>query len=322
MIHNLTSPSPRTLSTAPKGVQSPPPGPPEGTPPQDSLGPGVLARVGGTVVGAGAGAAGLVYGGSKGLVHGARQVPSTVVEGANLGTKVVEPLTRTAGAVAAVALTGLTGLGVAGAIVLGPVVGMGVGTVQGASAKGLTMVKGAARTAASAGVQVGSATLGAVGGALGALVGLCTLPTLLYPPFGMKVVPQAVRGGASAGFKAGQVGGRYLGGAIGGTLGALGGAVSTVASGLPQGVQQATLAAKQTVPLLKTVPTSARELWAAGQSGGKLVAQATGGTVGAVGGVGAGILNTGIQGLAEGVQTAAQWGHSGYQAVAGPKKPD
>ena len=49
------------------------------------------------------------------------------------------------------------------------------------------------------------------------------------------------------------------------------------------------------------------------------MAQATGGAVGAVAGVGVGVLNTGLEGLAGGIQTAAQWAHSGYQAAAGPK---
>lgn len=318
MIHNLSAQSPRILErkNTPKAAPPPPP------PPQDEVAPGVMARVVGTLAGAGAGTAGLVYGGSKGVYQGAQQFPGVVAQGGKLGTKIVAPLTRTVGAAAAIGLTGIAGVALASSLVLAPVAAMAVGTLEGASAKGLSLVRGGARTAAEAGVKIGSAVLGAVGGTLGALVGLCTLPTLLYPPLGLRVVPQAVRGGAAAGFQAGTTAGRYLGGAVGGTLGGLGGSVATLASGVPQGLQQARLAASQTGPLLKSLPGTAKQLWAAGQSGGTLVAQATGGAVGVVAGAGVGVLNTGLEGLAGGVQTAAQWAHSGYQAAAGPKTSD
>lgn len=319
MIHHLSPQPPRTLerSNAPKAPQPPPQDTP---PPQDGVGPGVWARVGGSLAGAGAGAAGLVYGGAKGLCQGVLECPGVVAQGGKLGTRVAEPVTRTLGAAVAVGMTGVAGVAVASTLVLAPVVALAAGTVEGTSAQGLALVRGGARTAADAGVKIGSTVLGAVGGTLGALVGLCTLPTLLYPPFGMKVVPQAVRAAAGAGCKAGRMAGHGLGVAVGGALGGLGGAVATVAAGIPPGLKQAKLATQQSVSLAKSLPGTAQELWAAGQSGGTLVAQATGGTVGVLAGAGTGLVNAGVEGLAEGIHTAARWGQSGYLAVAGPKE--
>jgi hypothetical protein len=315
MIHNVSSTPARTLEkpvVAPK-TESPDPTPP---PPQDSLEPGFLRKAGGVVAAAGAGSAGLVYGGIRGLMHGAGEVPQTTLQGGKIGTKVVEPLTRTAGAVVASAFTGVAGAAAVAAAAAGPVGGLMVGTLHGAVEKG-DMVKGAVRTAAEGGVRVGSAVLGAVGGALGALVGLCTLPSILYPPFGMKVIPQAVRACASGGFAAGSKVGQYVGGGVGGALGAVGGGAAAVATSLPQGLQAGAQVGKATLQNLKEFPQVAKNLWNSGQSAGKFLAQASGGTVGVVAGAATGVVASGGYALVGGVEYAGEWAGEAYQKIAG-----
>ncbi len=321
MITNIASQSPKTLSSnRPARSEQQPSIPAE---PQDSVEPGLIRKTAGVVVGAGAGACGLVYGGAKGAIDGVKAVPQATTTGFKIGTKVMEPLTRTTGAVVALGLTGVTGVAVATAATLGPVGGFLVGTAHSAIEKGGPIVKGATQTAARAGVTVGSAVLGAVGGTLGALVGLCTLPTILYPPFGMKVIPQAVKACASGGFAAGTQVGRYAGGATGGTLGAVGGGIAALAAGVPQGLQVGQAVAREGFGLVKNLPQTSKEIWAAGQSAGVKVAQGTGGTVGGLAGAATGLVGIGVESGVQGIQTAAQWGVQGYQAVAGgDSKPE
>lgn len=319
MIPSLNHTPAPTLKPAPAPTPTETPVP---ATPQDSLEPGLLRKAAGSVVAAGTGSAGLVYGGVKGLIRGAREIPSTTLKGGQIGTRISEPLTRTAGATLAVALTGVAGVATAAVAVLAPLGGFLAGTVADVAEKGMPAITGATRTAARAGVQVGSAVLGAVGGTLGALVGLCTLPTILYPPFGLKLIPQAVRacasGGATAGSKAGQV----VGGAIGATLGAVGGGLGAVAKGLPRGLQTGIQGGQQGIQSVRQFPQVAKDIWNSSQSASKLAAQATGGTVGVVAGAASGLLVTGVEGLGGAIQGAADWGRQGYQAVTGAPTHD
>lgn len=321
MITNISSQTPQTLTPNRSArTEQPQTVPSE---PQDSVEPGLLRKSVGVLAGAGAGACGLVYGGAKGAVEGTKAVPQATVSGFKIGTKMMEPLTRTTGAVVALGLTGVTGVAVAAAATLGPVGGFLLGTAQGAVEKGGPLVKGATQTAARAGVTVGSAVLGAVGGTLGALVGLCTLPTILYPPFGMKVIPQAVRACASGGFSAGTQVGRYVGGAAGGTLGAVGGGIAALGVGVPRGLEVGQAVAQEGFNLVKNLPQTSKEIWTAGQSAGVKVAQGTGGTVGGLAGAATGVVGIGVEAGFQSVQTAAQWGVQGYQAVVGGEsKPE
>lgn len=321
MISNISSTTPRIHPSRTQPAES---APPDQALPQDSLasgpsseGPGFLRKSAGVVAAAAAGTGGLVYGGVLGAVDGVKQLPATTGAGFQLGTKVMEPVTRTLGAAVAVTMTGVTGAAVAAGAILAPVAGFAAGTVEGAVVKGGDLVKGGVRTAARAGVTIGSAVLGAAGGTLGALVGLCTLPTLLYPPLGMKVVPQAVRACATGGFQAGRQVGTYAGGAVGATLGALGGTTAALTVGLPEGWKAAQTLAGHSVEMVKTLPQTTRELWAAGQSAGVMVAQGTGGSVGAVGGSLVGLGGIGVEGTVQGIQKAAEWGVGAYQAVTG-----
>lgn len=315
MIQNLSSIPPRTLDkpvVAPK-ADAPDPAP---QPPQDKLEPGFLRKSGGVVAGAAAGSAGLIYGGIRGLMHGASEVPQTTVQGGRIGTKIAEPLTRTAGAVVSTAFTGIAGAAALTAAVAGPVGGLLVGTLHGASEKG-EVVQGAMRSAAEGGSRVGAAVLGAVGGALGALVGLCTLPSILYPPFGLKVIPQAVRTCASGGFAGGSKVGQVVGKGVGGALGAVGGGAAALATSLPQGLRAGAEVGKATLQNLKELPQTARNLWNSGQAAGKLVAQATGGTVGVVAGAATGVVASGGYALVGGAEYAGEWAQEAYSKVTG-----
>jgi len=291
--------------------------PPE--PPQQPQDISLLGKAGGVVVAAGAGTTGLVYGGVLGLIRGAQELPGIVTSGARLGSRIAEPLTRTAGATLAVAVMGLIGGAFAIGALAAPVAGLLQGTVKGAAGKG-PLVKSVARTVAQAGVTTGSAVLGAVGGALGALVGLCTLPTILYPPLGLKLIPQAVRVSAKVGFEGGSKAGAVVGNGLGTALGGVAGLTAAVVAATPQGASQALENVWLVAAGAKQLPRVAGLLWEDGQNAGKTAAYCTGGSVGAVLGTGAAVLSAGANVGVNSLSTAAQWGKSGYQwAVGHPK---
>jgi len=316
MINHMSRSLPPTLEKpdlSKREVSEPPREVPE-PPPQDSLEP--VRKTGGVIAAAGAGTAGLIYGGVRGLMDGVSALPQSSVKGGQIGTRVAEPLTRTLGAIGSVAVTGVATGGAVAAAVVGPVAGLLVGTIQQASGKFMPLTQGAAQSAAQAGVRIGSSVLGAVGGTLGALVGLCTLPTILYPPLGMRLIPQTLRATTSAGFAAGSKVGHYAGGAVGATLGAVGGGAAAVVSSLPQGAKRAFHVGKATLDEVRHLPQTAKKVWDNGQSAARFAAQATGGTVGGVAGAVTGLAACPIFSLASGIETAADWGGGAYQAIA------
>jgi len=293
--------------------------PPETPPAEEPKDVSFLAKGTGAVVGTAAGTAGAVYGGVKGLAHGVMSSPGVVKKGVEVGANVLRPVGQVTGCTVAAGMIGLTAALGTVATVASPVVGALAEGGKELVARAPAMTRGAAAAGARGGVTVGSAVLGAVGGALGTLVGLCTLPTILYPPFGLRVIPAAVRGGAVAGFQGGAVAGRYVGGAIGGLGGGVAGLAASAVTSVPGAARGAVTVGKKAVEFMTNLPELAKETWNGAKDGFGQGAAVLGGTVGAVVGTGAAVVNVPLQGLAGSATQALDWGGKGYNAVAGPR---
>lgn len=257
---------------------------------------------------AGAATAGGVTGLTRGLFKGSSALAKQPAEGARFGAKVLRPLGRLIGGTAAVVATGATALAAPVATVLGAGAGMVVGTAAGAAPLVKHGLSAGARAGVRAGAVVGSAVLGAVGGVVGAAAGLLTLPTLLYPPLGIRVVPLAVRAGAVGGFRAGVVGGRYAGMGVGAAVGATLGGATAIVAGTPQGLRTGVAAARQSGRIFAAVPKVARGAWSAGMKGGDLAGNVVGGAIGGAVGIGTGLVTTVANGAVDGTRTAIRWG--------------
>ena len=257
---------------------------------------------------AGAATAGGLTGLTRGLYKGSSSLAKQPVEGAKFGAKLLRPLGRlVGGTVAAVATTAA-----ALAAPIATIVGGGLGFVGGTVAAAAPLVKHGLGAGARGGVRVGatlgSAVLGAAGGIVGAAAGLLTLPTILYPPLGIRVIPLAVRAGAVGGFRAGAVGGRYAGMGIGAVAGGLAGSAAAIVAGTPQGLRTGVSTARQSSRAFAAVPRVARQAWALGMRGGDLAGNIVGGAIGGAVGVGTGLATTAVNGLADSTRTALRWG--------------
>lgn len=278
-----------------------------------------LAKGTGAVVGTAAGTAGAVYGGVKGLAQGVMSSPGVVKRGIEVGGNVLRPVGQVTGCTVAAGLIGLTAALGTVATVAAPVAGAVAHGGKELVARAPGMTRAAAAAGARGGSVVGSAVLGAVGGVLGTVAGLVTLPTILYPPFGLRVIPAAVRGAATAGFQGGAVAGRYVGGAVGGLGGGLAGLVGAAATSVPGAARGAVTTGAKAVEFMTNMPELAKETWSSAKEGFGQGAAVLGGTVGAVLGTGAAVVNVPLQGLTGGAQQALEWGGKGYNAVAGQR---
>ena len=262
---------------------------------------------------AGAATAGGVTGLTRGLFKGSSALAKQPVEGARFGAKALRPLGRLIGGTVATVATGATALAAPIATVVG------AGFVGGTAAGAAPLIKhgltAGVRAGVRAGAVAGSAVLGAVGGVVGAAAGLLTLPTILYPPLGVRVIPLAVRAGAVGGFRAGVVGGRYAGMGVGAVVGGTLGGATAVVAGTPQGLRTGVAAARQSGRVFAAVPKVARGAWSAGMKGGDIAANVVGGTIGGAVGIGTGLVTTLAQGAADGARTALRWG--GYALPEG-----
>ncbi|MBS2033984.1 hypothetical protein JST97_03300 [bacterium] len=303
---NINAVQSRRLAT----LNSPqPPEPPEAPgPPKDSS---LLGKTVGVLAATGSGALGLVYGSAKGLVRGVAHLPESARLGAHYGTRVAEPLTRTLGAAVAVSLTGLIGAVFVVGAAVAPVAGFLQGVVEGAAEQG-PLVQKLVKQSGDLGATGGSAVLGAVGGALGAVAGLCTLPTILYPPLGRKLIPEAVRTGARVGSDVGRKAGSTLGQGLGLGVGAVAGGVAAGVVSTPQGLSESKEAIGQVVKGAARLPEGAVHIWQDLQSGAEVAAKYSGG---ALGGLAGAVLGPATTVVSEGASAAAQWAKWGYHSV-------
>ncbi len=283
-----------------------PPAPPD--PPEDSS---LLSQSVGVLAATGSGALGLVYGSAKGLIHGVAHLRESASLGAHYGTKVAEPLTRTLGAAVAVSLTGLVGAVFVLGAALAPAAGFLQGVVEGAAEQG-PLVQNLTNRSADLGATGGSAVLGAVCGTLGAVAGLCTLPTILYPPLGRKLIPEAVRAGARIGSDVGHKAGSVLGHGLGVGVGALAGGVAASVVSTPQGLSESKEAITRVLQGAAKLPDVAVQNWKELQAASEVAAQYSGGALGAVAGA---VLGPVVAVAREGTSEAVQWAKWGYQSV-------
>ena len=318
---NISAPS--TPVAPPKAPVSTPPAEPK--PPQD---PPVehgnaLRDVAAIGAGAVAGTAGAVFGLGEGLIRGGiHAYPKHIRQGAKIGRGVSTPLGKVVGGAGAVGLVGVAVIAAPALTVLAAAGGAVNGTLLGAYVHGQTEVPKAIDAGAKWGASTFSSALRAAGGAIGGTVAaLAVLPTILYPPVGKELIPQAFAKGKEWGGKAGAAGGGLLGTGLGTVGGALvGGAISTY-KGLPNGYETGKEAGKEAAKLITDLPAFAKDAWAAGYTGGgKLagdVGGVTGGTVGFVTATGA----TVFAGVNTSIERASSWAGTAHSVVKG-KAPE
>lgn len=261
------------------------------------------ALVGGAVTVAGV--AGLTRGAYKAAV---KDIPAQTREGAKLGSRGGRLIGRILGGAASAVATAVAAVAAPVTTVLGAAGGFVGGTLAGAGRLVAPAVRAGVQIGVRAGAVAGSWGLGLVGGAAGAVAGLCTLPSLLYPPLGLRVVPLAVRGGAMGGFRGGMIAGRYLGMGVGAACGAVGGAVASVLGGVPVGLRAGYAGGRLGARTFGLLPRFARGAWKAAVAGGGAIGHYAGGATGAAVGVTTGGVTTVAKGLAEGAQTGVRWG--------------
>lgn len=313
------------IQTAPQTppTKTPPgatPTPPEKPPVDGGIGFRDVAAIG---AGAVAGTAGAVYGLGEGLVKGGiKAFPSHLRKGADIGQKVLSPVGNAVGGAAAVVAVGGAAIGTPILAVLATAGGALNGTIEGAVVAGQTEMPKAVEAGSQWGASAFGTALKAVGSAIGGVgAALVVLPSILYPPVGKELIPNAFHKGVEVGGKVGQTAGEAVGGVLGGVGGgAVGVAVSTY-KGLPEGYRQAKEAGSETAKLITELPSFAKEAWNAGFNGGGAVAgsvgKIAGGTVGFATATGATIGS----GLSGSINRATGWAGATADFVRGEKKP-
>ena len=312
------------ISTAPQtpATKTPPgatPNPPEKPPVEDGIGFRDVAAVG---AGAVAGAAGAVYGLGEGLIKGGiKAFPAHVGKGAQVGQKILSPVGKAVGGAAAVVAVGGAVVAAPALTILATAGGALNGTITGAVVVGQTEVPKAVEAGSQWGANAFGTALKTVGSAIGGVgAALVVLPSILYPPVGKELIPNAFQKGSEVGGKVGQ----FAGEAVGDALGALGGGAVGVAvstwKGLPEGYQQAKEAGAETAKLITDLPSFAKSAWNTGFNGGGEVAgtvgKVVGGTVGFATATGA-TIGAGLNGS---IERATGWAGSTADFVRGEKK--
>ena len=311
------------ISTAPQTPPAKAPVNTEPTPPQDPPAEDRVTFRDVAAIGAGAvaGTAGAVYGLGEGLIKGGiKAFPAHVGKGAEIGDKVLSPVGNAVGGAAAV-------VAVAGAVVATPAltvlstVGGAVnGTIEGALVAGQTEVP----KAITAGSEWASSAFGTALKTVGAAIGgvgaaLVVLPSILYPPIGKELIPNAYRKGVEVGGQVGQIAGEAVGEVVGGIGGAVAGSAVSVYKGLPEGYEQAKTAGLETAKLVTELPSFAKEAWKTGFHGGGEIAgtvgSIAGGTVGFATATGA-TIGAGVNGS---IDRATGWASATADFVRGEK---
>lgn len=297
-----TPQAPRNLAQAPLANT-----PPADTPPTDS---GVtfrdVAAIGAGVV---AGSAGAVVGLGEGLIRGGiKAYPQHIGQGADLGRKIASPLGAVVGAGVAVTAIGGAAAAIPVFTVLAAAGGALNGTIEGTYTHGQTEIPKAIDAGARWGEGALATAFKAVGGAIGGAVGaLITLPTIVYPPLGKKLIPEAFAQGQEWGATAGEVTGSYLGAAVGGLGGAVAGSATSLVKGLPQGYETGKACAKEAASLTVELPDFAKAAWSAGTEGGAQLAGDLGGIAGGVTGFATATGATVISGVSTSIDRASGW---------------
>lgn len=300
--------------SSPARAQQAPPAPPaeEGVTFRDvaAIGAGVVAGSAGAVVGLGEG---LIKGGIKAY-------PKHIGEGAKIGREIAAPVGTVVGGAAAIAAIGGAAVAAPALTVMAAAGGAINGTLSGAYIHGQTEVP----KAIEAGTQWGESALGTalktVGGAIGGTVGaLLTLPTIIYPPLGKELIPEAFAKGKEWGGAGGEAVGEFLGGAVGGLGGAVAGGATSLVKGLPDGYQMGKDCARETSQLITELPSFAKHAWTAGTQGGAELAgdlgSMAGGTTGFITATGATVLS----GIDTSIERATGWAGSASDFVRGDK---
>ncbi len=317
MIHpaNIAS-FPKTPTPPVQAPASPEPKPPVKS--EDGVGFRDVAAIG---AGAVAGVAGGVYGLGEGLIKGGiAAYPKHIKRGATVGQAVLAPVGKLVGGTAAVATVGMVALAAPILTTVAAADGFVSGTISGALKAGETEMPKAIDAGQKWGASAFGTALKAVGAAIGGTIaGLVVLPTILYPPVGKELIPQAFNKGTEIGGNLGSAAGEALGTGVGTVGGAIvGGAVSTY-KGLPEGFATGKQAGKECLSLIPNIPTIAKELWTTGVEGGGDVAGKVGSVVGGTAGFATATGATVVSGIDKSLERASDWAGSTANFVRGDK---
>lgn len=304
---------PTPPAQAPTAPEPKPPGKSE-----DGIGVRDIAAIG---AGAVAGVAGGVYGLGEGLIKGGIVAyPKHIKKGAAVGQAVLAPVGKLVGGTAAVATVGMVALAAPIVTAMAAADGLVTGTVSGALKAGETEMPKAIDAGQKWGASAFGTALKTVGAAIGGTIaGLVVLPSILYPPVGRDLIPEAFNKGAEVGGNLGAAAGEILGTGVGTVGGAIiGGAVSTY-KGLPEGWATGKQNGKEVLSLVPKLPTLAKELWTAGYDGGGEAAGSVGGVVGGTVGFATATGVTVWSGVDNSLSKASDWAGSTANFVRGNK---
>lgn len=311
------------ISIAPQTPPAKAPVNTEPTPPQDPpANDGVTFRdVAAIGAGAVAGTAGAVYGLGEGLIKGGiKAFPAHLSKGAEIGDKVLSPVGNAVGGAAAIVAVGGAVVATPALTILATAGGAINGTIEGALVAGQTEVP----KAISAGSEWASSAFGTALKSVGAAIGgvgaaLVVLPSILYPPVGTELIPNAFRKGVEVGGQVGQTAGEAVGEVVGGIGGAVAGVAVSAYKGLPEGYEQAKTAGLETAKLVTELPSFAKAAWNTGFHGGGEIAgtvgRVAGGTVGFATATGA-TIGAGVNGS---IERATGWAGATADFVRGEK---
>lgn len=233
---------------------------------------------------------GRIEGYARGVATGLKEeVPRSAHKASDAVRAKVLPAARSVGADLADVATHLTGavtLVSMPVLALGAGLGTGLGHLAGRAASvGVT----AGKASASVGATFVRTLAGGLGGTVGLAAAVCTLPTLLIPTLGSKLVPDAFRSAPAFGLKWGALGGHYLGLVVGGAVGGVVGGLAGTIAAIPGACTRGGRAAFGVGRIFGKLPEFDRRCQAvaerAAQVSAGLIGGCTGGSVGALVGV-------------------------------------